>query len=115
MRKLEKLLTEARKEVIEPLRNSQEMSPEELMKKKEEFAMGLDEAFEAEERVTDDDIYVYPVEVAYLLCSYQIELKDAIEDKDKILEYNDFYLENYPEIKFNGDIIQFYNTVKGIK
>lgn len=59
-----------------------------------------------------EDIFSYPLEVAYLLYCYKIRLEEVIQDKSMLMEYWDFYLENYPELKFKEGIEEFYRYLR---
>ena len=65
-----------------------------------------------EDKLTSEEIFDDPLTVAYLLYCYPVQLIAVVQEKEMLLEYWDFYLENFPELQFNNDLEEFYDFLK---
>ena len=113
MKKLKDLVIEAQKLVIDDL---SKLNFEILEINRRYFQDELKKLW-GEEKVHDkfdsNDIFGFPLATAYLLYCYpKLQLIAVIRESDRLCEYWDFYLENFPDIKFDANIESFYEAVK---
>lgn len=112
------ILYEVQFRVIEPIQKDGILSNKKLKKKKKFFYKQLYDIWRGNEiigevdKLDDDDIYEYPYAVAYLLYCCPMQLVAVIKEPRKIHEYWEMYLDEFPEIKFDGNIHRFYKAVK---
>lgn len=114
------LLLTAQKEVIDAIQN-ENISSINLVGKNRYYEQQLSKiwrdvnSISQENKFGEEDVFGTPLAVIYFLYCCPIQLMAVIQDKQMLHEYWDFFLEEYPEIKFDGNIDEFYNVVKKYK
>jgi len=114
---LKKILERVRKTIIKSFEEKQELNTKELEEFKEVFKARLQLRWSKgkiteKDKFSESDIFEYPLEVVYLLYCYPIQLIAIIQRKEAIMEYWDFFLEEYPELTFQNNLEEYYELLR---
>lgn len=113
---LKAILSKVRQEVIEPIQKGNDSEIELEIKKiffeRELSKIWKNQKISEENKFKPEDIFGYPIEVMYLLYCFQIKFKYVIDNPKRRHEYCDYFLERYPNIKFDGNIESIYEEIK---
>ena len=116
-----------KKQILEPVRDAvisffkedkRELTLSELDILEDIFSKKMEEMWggtkiSEEYKFSSEDIFGYPLEVAYLLFCYpMIELDEVVQDTESTMEYWDFFKENFPKLKFNKNLEDFYKFLR---
>lgn len=117
---LKKLLLMAQEEVIDAIQNRDIIYPI-LTEKTEFYTNELSKiwrdvnSISQENKFGQEDIFGTPLAVIYFLYCCPIQLMAVIQDKQMLHEYWDFFLDEFPDIKFDGNIQMFCVAVHNYK
>lgn len=116
---LQDLIKLANEKVISRLQEGF-ISKTKLRKRKEYFKEELSKIWgkdeiEEENKFTDEMIYGSPLEVIYLMYCYPEILRKILKDPEKIYDYWEFLMGQYPRLDSKRQMKKFYAYVKSKK
>lgn len=115
---LEKLIKQANERVISRLQEGF-ISKNKLRKRTEYFYKELSKIWKGEiteeNKITDEMIYGSPLEVIYLMYCYLEIPRKALKDPEKIYDYWEFLMDQYPGLDSKRQMKKFYAYVKSKK